>query len=154
MKLEVEELTKDSILWPNIGFFGNEKAQFCARTTETTVVRILSRDLLMQLRQEFPEINNAVVILSENLHRNTSIAKLRKLQLLGLDCIRVFPPTISPACVKLWSASMKVKHCALGKLLEKRLIRAKGFPSVSFLSHKLQNPAGRGRGRLGNGGKD
>jgi len=33
---------------------------------------------------------------------------------------------------------MKVKHCALGKLLEKRLIRAKGFFSVSFLSHKLQ----------------
>jgi len=80
VKLEVEELTKGCVLCPNVVLVGNEKVQFCARTTETTVVRILSRDLLMQLRQEFPEINNAVVILSEKLHRNTSIAKLRKLQ--------------------------------------------------------------------------
>ena len=136
--LEVEELTNGSVLGSNLVLLGNEQVRFCARTKETTVVMNLSRDLLLELCQEFPEINNAVESLSEELSKSNYFSRSRKLQLLGLDCIRGFPSDSSHAHVELWSASMKVKHCALGKLLEKRLIRAKGFPSVSFLSHKLQ----------------
>lgn len=134
VRLEVEELTKGSALCPNIAFLGNEQVRFCARTTETTVILTLSKDLLVRICREFPKINTSLERISQQHQSNTS----RKLQLLCLDCVRGFPPSVSPAHCNLWRTKMKVKRCALGKVLEKRLIRAKGFSSVAFLSQRLQ----------------
>jgi hypothetical protein len=74
----------------------------------------------------------------EELQNSHYFAKLRKLRLLGFDCIKGLLPPISQKFIDLLNAKIKVKRCAIGKVLEKRLFRGNGFQSVSCLSHKLQ----------------
>ena len=135
MKMSLENLTMGSILTPNLVLFENEKASFYAQTTETTIIMTLSRSLLLHLCEEFVEVNNNVAEITAEL---MSYSRLRRLELAGLDYIRSFLTPLVSKKASLWSAEMKVKHCAIGKLLEKRQIRANGFQDVASLSHKLK----------------
>ena len=138
VRLEAEDLGNGSVLCPNVVLLDNEKVSFAAQTTETTVVMTLTRDLLATLCQDFPEINNGVERTREELQNDHYFAKLRKLRLLGFDCIKGLLLPISQKSIDLLNAKIKVKRCVIGKVLEKRLFRGNGFQSVSCLSHKLR----------------
>lgn len=138
VKMALEELTMGSVLCPNLPLLEDERANFYAQTTETTVIMTLSKHLIQQLCQEFPEINHATSELTEQLMDVNYLSRVKRLQLTGLDYIRSFPTPVPRKDSFLWHAKMKVKRCAIGKILEKRKIRANGFQDVASLSHKLK----------------
>ena len=138
VKMALEQLTMGSVLCPNLALLEDEHASFYAQTTETTIIMTLSKHLIQQLCQEFPEINNAITELRAQLMDVNYLSTVKRLQLRGLDYIRSFLTPVSHKDSLLWHAKMKVKRCAIGKILEKRQIRANGFRDVASLSHKLK----------------
>lgn len=138
VKMALEELSMGSVLCPNLALLPDEHANFYVQTTETTIIMTLSKRLMEQLCTEFPEVNNSVTALREQLMDINYLSRVGRLQLTGLDYIRSFPTPVPRKDSFLWNAKMKVKRCAIGKILEKRQMRASGFQDVASLSHKLK----------------
>ena len=138
VNITIDELGIGCVLCPNLMLLNQEKVNFHAQTTETTIVMTLSKDLLSRLCEEFPDINRSVRLHKNLLTNNTAFTRVQRLQLTGLDYVCGFPASSPAENCNLWNAKMKVRRCAIGKLLEKRLIRATGFQDIASLSRKLK----------------
>lgn len=134
----MEELGTGSVLCPNLVLLAEGRVNFYAQTTETTIVMTLSKDLLNRLCKEFPEINQSVRMHTDYLTDTNKLTRVQRLQLTGLDYICNFPASQHQSFFPLWKAKMKVRRCVIGKLLEKRQIRATGFQGIASLSRKLK----------------
>ena len=135
-KLNVDVLEMGSVICPNMTLLRGKASTF-VKTEETTIVMSLSKDLLSSICNRSAEVREAVNNYTESvLLANCHFAHFRRIQLVALDYEK---PVISDLRKhSLWTAKMKVRRCAIGKMLEKRHLRSKGFPDIPNLSRKLR----------------
>ena len=136
-KLVVEELGQGSALSCNLLLLKG-KRQHSAKAVEASTVLVLSRKLLLQIGRKMPELEAAVEVYRQQLERSLGEWPFRRIQLVALDYEKCFPHGTRRPYVRFWNTRMKVKRCALGKLIEKRHLRHEGVSDIANLSRRLQ----------------
>lgn len=136
-KWHLASLSKGSVIGSN-SILLQEPVNMYVKTAAPTVVMTLSVDLLQACCVEMPELGDAVRKYREVMQMDHWLMRVRRIQQSALDYEKCFGIGESDAYARRLKVFMKVKRCAMGKMLEKRNIKARGFPNMLSLSHKLK----------------
>lgn len=115
-----------------------ETVNMYAKTMKPTIVMTLSADLLQVFCTERPELGEAILNYREERQLDHWLIRVKRIQQSALDYEKRFEGKEAERHMKRWKTHMKIKRCAVGKMLEKRNIKQRGFPNMLSLSYKLK----------------
>jgi len=135
-KWQLDSLGKGSMIGSNSVLL-QEVVNMYVKTTEPTIVMTLSVELLQAFCGEIPKLGDAIQNYRAERQLDHWLVRVRRIQQSALDYEKRFEGPNAKVLVKKWKIRMKVKRCAIWKMLEKRTIKECGFSNMLSLTPKL-----------------
>lgn len=137
VKIAMDKLGIGSVILPNLPLI-KEKVNFYAKSTEPTALLSLDMHRLDVLCKQLPDLQEAIRSYRHILQSLKDTNSMHYINQVALDYEKCIPDSATHLEQTIWNAKMTVRRCVIGRVLRRRVARAKGTVDLLVMSRKLR----------------